>query len=130
MEAGWLVESNKFESALQGVYLNGGRENTIVSNTFVNCSVGVGWAVHRPCNNNSAETACFGGFLKQLDELQWLKPPRVGELNINVQTQPCTFFWTIVVYMWHRCMHTYLIYHWYLHALHMHTYYTIVAHAR
>jgi parallel beta-helix repeat protein len=89
MEAGWLIESNTFDSALQGIYLNGGRENSILSNVFVNCSVGVGWAVHRPCNNNSAETACFGGFLKQLEQLQWLTPPASTAFHINIQTQPC-----------------------------------------
>ena len=38
MEAGWLIENNVFESCPQGVYLNGGRENIVRRNTFINCS--------------------------------------------------------------------------------------------
>ena len=72
MEAGWLIEDNVCESCPQGVYLNGGRENVVTRNTFINCSdFAFGWAVHSPCRPDFNKTAvCYGGFLDQLNALR------------------------------------------------------------
>ena len=92
MEAGWLIEDNVFESCPQGVYLNGGRENVVTRNTFINCSdFAFGWAVHSPCGPDFNKTAvCYGGFLDQLNALRYTEPPWSTAFAIDVTLAPCT----------------------------------------
>ena len=93
MEAGWLIEDNVFESCPQGVYLNGGRENVVRRNTFINCSdFGFGWAVHTPCSPDINKThVCYGGFIQQLNALRYTDPPwsTAFARPINVTFAPC-----------------------------------------
>ena len=50
MESGWTVEDNYFESTSRCMFIGGGRQNTVRSNIFVNCTTpvhvdarGLGW---------------------------------------------------------------------------------------
>jgi hypothetical protein len=39
LEAGWTIENNHFDSMDVGVFVAGGRQNTITRNAFINCSI-------------------------------------------------------------------------------------------
>ena len=41
LEAGWVVENNVFSSMEVGVFIAGGRQNTVTGNRFINCTTPV-----------------------------------------------------------------------------------------
>ena len=82
MGSGWTIINNTFDSVMDGIFIGGGRQNTVQRNMFINCSTA---AVHidpkglqaRPngmpqyCN---ASEPYKGLFLQELDRLNFSTP--------------------------------------------------------
>ena len=91
MESGWLIEDNHFEEIRICMFIGGGRQNSVLRNTFVNCSVpvhvddrGMNWM---KCGANQTYPAAF---MAELTALNYLKPPWSTRFpDIDTTTTPC-----------------------------------------
>lgn len=91
MESGWLVEDNHFEQIARCMFIGGGRQNSVLRNTFVNCSVpvhvdgrGLNWM---KCGPNQTYPAAF---MAELQALHYQQPPWSTRFpDIDTTSTPC-----------------------------------------
>ena len=65
LEAGWVVENNVFSSMEVGVFIAGGRQNTVTGNRFINCTTPVVLDSVGLTFNCGAAGQCLGASLAQ-----------------------------------------------------------------
>ena len=90
MESGWTIEDNVFEDIRICVFVGGGRQNRVLRNEFVNCSI----PVHvddrglnfMKCGPNASYPSTW---LSRLDELRYKQPPWSTAFDIDTTTSPC-----------------------------------------
>ena len=91
MESGWLIRDNEFIDTQDCMFIGGGRQNTVVNNTFRNCSVpvhiddrGLGWM---DCHGRNWSTK----FIAELTNVYHYREPPWSRVfpDINTSYLPC-----------------------------------------